>query len=398
MAHIQDGTGPATPVGVAAVTVLSAKMQPLFELEGSALSGTDMDAVHDMRVASRRTREAIAIFAPLYRDSDIDEPLRSVKAVTKALGAVRDADVFIDHLAELARDAEDEQERLALAYFISWRQAERSHDLDRMRRKLARVGLDKRRVRLTRALYGFKKNADIIAPLGWLAQDVLGERLNAFYSHLPAALDEAAIGDQHAMRIAGKHLRYAIETFKSCIDPKRFDALRGTITSFQDALGEMRDRDVFLLAIGRMIENGNPSAAGVAEAGIGAVRARLAAERAELFQRFGHLVEQHPEDKTREAVMASLLPAPPRPAPPAPQAQAPRPGGPEPAAAQHQPAERPRLERERFAAISRLAQSLFGRRERELPPSPAPGREPLAPSPPSPRSETASAQGSGSPD
>ena len=55
------------------------------------------------------------------------------------------------------------------------------------------LDLARRRVRLTRALYGFKKNADIIAPLGWLAEDVLKERFDAFYGYLPAALDESAI-------------------------------------------------------------------------------------------------------------------------------------------------------------------------------------------------------------
>jgi CHAD domain-containing protein len=379
MAQMQDGIGPATPVGVAAVTVLSTKMQPLFELEESALSGSDMDAVHDMRVASRRSREAIAIFAPLYRETDIAEPLQSVKAVTKALGAVRDADVFIDHLAELASNSETEQERLALAYFIAWRQSERSHDLVRMRRRLARLDLDRRRVRLTRALYAFKKSADIIAPLGWLAEDVLRERFDTFYSHLPTALDQSAIAEQHAMRIAGKHLRYAIETFKSCIDPKRFDQLRGVVTSFQDALGEMRDRDVFLDAIGRMIANGDASVAGIASEGVEAVTDRLKAERAELFARFVNLVEQHPAEATEAAAIDALLPAPPRPEPPAPPVAEPAPAAAEPAP--YEPAVRPRpAERERFAAISRLAQTLFGRkRELELPPSRDTGSEPLAP-------------------
>ncbi len=385
MAQFQDGIGPATPVGVAAVTVLSTKMQPLFELEDAALSGTDMDAVHDMRVASRRSREAISIFAPLYREADMAEPLASVKAVTKALGAVRDADVFIDHLADLSRSTQDVGQKLALAYFIAWRQAERSRDLVRMRERLARLDLDRRRVRLTRALYGFRKNADIIAPLGWLAEDVLRERLDTFYGHLPVALDESAIEEQHAMRIAGKHLRYAIETFKSCIDPKRFDQVRGTITAYQDALGEMRDRDVFLDAIERMTANGDPSVAGIAPADVDGVIGRLKAERAELFARFVALVEEHPAEATEAAILAALLPAPPRPEPPAepepaPPAAAPVAPAADETAAAYQPAPRPRpAERERFLAISRLAQSLFGRQpDRELPPSPPATAEPLA--------------------
>ncbi len=370
MAQSQDGIGPATPVGIAAVTLLSSKMQPLFELEELALSGSDMDAVHDMRVASRRSREAIAIFAPLYREADIAEPLQSVKAVTTALGAVRDADVFIDHLSELAEGASDEQERLALAYFIAWRQAQRSLDLGRMRRRLARLDLSRRRARLTRALYAFRKQADIIAPLGWLAEDVLTARFQAFYGHLPAALQEAAVGEQHQMRIAGKHLRYAIETFKSCIDPKRFEELRATVTAFQDALGEMRDRDVFLAAIQGMVASGDPARAGVTAEGLDAVTSRLEAQRAELFARFTALVAEHPADTTLAVATAALLPSPPRPEPPAPPVEESAVlEEPEPAPITATPERPTPAERQRFAAISRLAQTLFGRGDPELPPS-----------------------------
>ena len=316
MAQVSEAFGPATPVGTAAVVVLTAKMQPLFELQDDALSGGDMDAVHDMRVASRRTREALSIFGDLYRVDDLDRTLRTVKTVTRSLGAVRDADVMLDHFAELASASESADERTALAYLMGWRQAEREHHLVRMRKRLAKLRLAERRSELARFMHGFRRSVDIVAPVGWLAEDTLMARLDAFTSHLPVALEESQIAEQHQMRIAGKHLRYAIETFRPCLDTKRYDALRQTVVDFQDALGEMRDRDVFLEFVEGVVAMSGANPAGVNAEGLDLVIADLRRERGELFTRFAALAAEYPPERLREDLAAALLPAPPRPEPP----------------------------------------------------------------------------------
>jgi len=63
--------------------------------------GEDIEALHDMRVASRRTRAALTVFESAFVDPDFPAFEREVKSVTRALGLARDLDVMIETLAKL---------------------------------------------------------------------------------------------------------------------------------------------------------------------------------------------------------------------------------------------------------------------------------------------------------
>jgi CHAD domain-containing protein len=58
----------------------------------------DADAVHDMRVASRRLRTAMQTFRPCFPRRSFKEHYERVRAVADALGEVRDRDVILDEL------------------------------------------------------------------------------------------------------------------------------------------------------------------------------------------------------------------------------------------------------------------------------------------------------------
>jgi inorganic triphosphatase YgiF len=62
---------------------------------------TDIERVHDMRVASRRLRAVLEIYAPCFPVDEFKPILREVKALADALGARRDPDVLLDQLAKL---------------------------------------------------------------------------------------------------------------------------------------------------------------------------------------------------------------------------------------------------------------------------------------------------------
>ena len=73
----------------------------LLHAEG-VRSGVDVDAVHDMRVASRRLRAAISVFAAAFPVREYIQFEREVKGITDALGEARDLDVMIESLREEA--------------------------------------------------------------------------------------------------------------------------------------------------------------------------------------------------------------------------------------------------------------------------------------------------------
>jgi CHAD domain-containing protein len=259
-----------------------------------------------MRVASRRVREALRLFAPLYGRRTLQGWNDATAAVTRALGAVRDDDVFIAAFARLARDADTAEERTALAWLVGVAQGERSERLRRMRKRLA--GLDLGGLRA-----GLKKTARTRAvpeadlPLSALATRAVAERLDAVAALLPAARNESDSASQHALRIAMKRLRYAVETLAPCFDDG-FPELHRTLVAFQDALGELHDSDVFLARVREAAKRGDAKAAGVSAAGLAQVVAGLEAARAKRFRRFRRLLSAHPEPRLRAALLAAIVP------------------------------------------------------------------------------------------
>jgi CHAD domain-containing protein len=76
----------------------------LFGHSEGVLDTSDIERVHDMRVASRRLRAVLEIFEPCFPNSDFKTTLRDVKALADALGERRDPDVHIDAMEALARE------------------------------------------------------------------------------------------------------------------------------------------------------------------------------------------------------------------------------------------------------------------------------------------------------
>jgi exopolyphosphatase/pppGpp-phosphohydrolase len=70
-----------------------------------ALAGTDIEGVHDVRVASRRLRAAMDIAAPAFPGRWYSKLHRTAKEITGALGEVRDRDVLLEALSEDRRAA-----------------------------------------------------------------------------------------------------------------------------------------------------------------------------------------------------------------------------------------------------------------------------------------------------
>lgn len=58
----------------------------------------DIEALHDMRVGSRRLRAALAVFGKVFPRDEFRALDKQIGGITDALGAVRDLDVQIDYL------------------------------------------------------------------------------------------------------------------------------------------------------------------------------------------------------------------------------------------------------------------------------------------------------------
>lgn len=88
----------------AAVRVVAMRTEEVFEHADHVLDTSDIERVHDMRVATRRLRAALEIFATCFPKAEHRKVLKEVKRLADALGERRDPDVAIEAFARV-RDA-----------------------------------------------------------------------------------------------------------------------------------------------------------------------------------------------------------------------------------------------------------------------------------------------------
>lgn len=108
----------------------------LKNLQGTA--DGDVESLHDMRVASRRLRAAMSVFAQAYSPKKFRPVERRVAEVTDALGNVRDADVLLEYLEECSRDLPEAEKVGVLALADSVRDI-REEDRQILIRDLGRL-------------------------------------------------------------------------------------------------------------------------------------------------------------------------------------------------------------------------------------------------------------------
>jgi CHAD domain-containing protein len=96
-----EGLHASMPFAEAAAATVAVRAQELFEHSENVLDMTDIERVHDMRVASRRLRAVLEIYAPCFPEAQFKPLLREVKDLADALGERRDPDVLLDRLATL---------------------------------------------------------------------------------------------------------------------------------------------------------------------------------------------------------------------------------------------------------------------------------------------------------
>lgn len=104
MASARDipGVSPAATFREAAASAVEVRADEVFSFRDRALDTDDIEGVHDMRVATRRLRAVMEIFAVCFPKQQHRRALREVKELADVLGERRDPDVMIDGLEAIA--------------------------------------------------------------------------------------------------------------------------------------------------------------------------------------------------------------------------------------------------------------------------------------------------------
>jgi CHAD domain-containing protein len=93
---------PSEPYRRAGARIVRVRSDELFGHVEGVLDTTDIERVHDMRVATRRLRAVLEIFAPCFPAAEFKGVLRDVKQLADALGERRDPDVHVHALEAFA--------------------------------------------------------------------------------------------------------------------------------------------------------------------------------------------------------------------------------------------------------------------------------------------------------
>ena len=92
------GIAPHKSLRACARRIITHHFRRMMTFKAGAIDGTDIEFVHDMRVASRRLRAAMQNFADCFalKRKAFRRHLKEIERITSTLGGVRDLDVLID--------------------------------------------------------------------------------------------------------------------------------------------------------------------------------------------------------------------------------------------------------------------------------------------------------------
>ena len=224
----------------ALLLLLRQRLTTMLDAMPAAQAG-DTRSVHQARVATRRLREALPVLRTSVDRGALNRVQRQVRKMTRALGPVRELDVSLAHLDELAK-----------------KQLVSPRALGRVRNALARERALRRREmlatitpgkleRLRQGLGHVSSGPQQRQPMATL--DEAGRQVSKRARRLRDAIDRAGglyLADRlHAVRVAAKKLRYAMEIERE-LRRSRSTARITQLKRLQDLLGRMHDFEVLI--------------------------------------------------------------------------------------------------------------------------------------------------------
>jgi CHAD domain-containing protein len=256
------GIQPQDPLAEAGRKVMRYHFAQMLEHEEGTRLGEDIEALHDMRVATRRLRAAFEVFADAFEPGVLKPHLKGLRATGRSLGQVRDLDVFMEKAqAYLATLPEEERQGMAplLEAWQDKRQAARTEMLDYLdspeyaafKRKfnvfVATPGAGARQVP---GREPFPNTVRELAPV------LIYTRLASVRAFDPF-LEDASIERLHALRIEFKKLRYTVEYFSEVLG-KEAKGVINDLKKMQDHLGDLNDAQVAVQILRQFIDEWEP--------------------------------------------------------------------------------------------------------------------------------------------
>ncbi len=231
--HLRVVGDPTTIVIAALVTAVERLMLHDAEIR----RGTDdPEAIHDARVAVRQFRSHAASLSSVLDVDAIAPPVEQLGTFARALGAVRDLDVFLEDLAAESADV-PEAIRAEAARIASTVADERAIALGRLRRSMD----SQEHAQLLMTLMSIAVDPPLRRPVQ--APDpsvVMSSVWKALARRAGAASRSSPDPVLHALRIRAKRVRYAAEALAPFVGD-RASNFATSAARLQDVLGRHQD-------------------------------------------------------------------------------------------------------------------------------------------------------------
>jgi len=217
-------------LGKQAASALSSRWNEFCRLRTAVLKKCDTDSIHDLRVASRRMRATLGLFAPFISAKSVKTLTKTFRQVTRELGRVRNIDEAIlyfdalpDAIPALAKGLRRARKREIGAVVKLLKQLP-CRDMAKLLRKAATD------------LAGRRSNEKIEAYLS----DTSIQRYQALYDLLAPATIPENRDVRHGLRIAIKKWRYLLETVGQ-VCGQEYAATLEVLKEYQSVLGNLND-------------------------------------------------------------------------------------------------------------------------------------------------------------
>jgi len=280
----------------------------------------DIEYVHRGRVASRRLRAALRVFADFVGAEQAKRWRKEIRRLTDDLGEARDRDVQIEFLIGVLSNLDEADCYPGIVRVLARLERRRQRlqpaivaALDRFESASTAKGV----LAMTKTALSHleKSGADASSPyILARSEAAIGARLEAFLS-CRASLDDPADGSgHHRIRIAAKRLRYTMEICGPAHE-NRLDPFVEAIKKLQTALGKIHDCDVWNAYLDRVLKRerkktldfyGHSAPLARLEIGIDHLRREMAEAHGLLFGDLSRYWSVLEEEKTWEKLARTI--------------------------------------------------------------------------------------------
>lgn len=235
--------------------ILRLRFDEVLALRDQALHSEDVEAVHDMRVATRRLRSALQDFTPLMREKPAKKVKANLRRIAGALGEARDADVAIIALEKLKEKTDEPPVKEGIDKLVEKRRQIRQEAQALLAETLADETVKDLQEHFEKSILKAttpKKSAELIS-FNAAGREAVSHSLNEFCDLSANIYKPFTDKPLHRLRLSAKRLRYAIELFTACWG-KQIAPFAEEIGAMQSFLGEVHDADVWLESLSEHLQ------------------------------------------------------------------------------------------------------------------------------------------------